>query len=111
VNRNTASIPILVALAVAIVSCAGDTDAYNPAGATVRDSAGIRIVENGDPALAPGWRLEPLPIASIGNGMGDPRLELHDVTSIALQDDGSIVIANTGTHEVRFYTAVGAPAP
>jgi hypothetical protein len=111
VNRNTASIPILVALAVATVSCAGDTDANNPAGATVRDSAGIRIVANGDPALAPGWRLEPLPIASIGNGMGDPRLELHDVTSIALQDDGSIVIANTGTHEVRFYTAVGAPGP
>lgn len=111
VNRNAAPIRLLVALAVATIGCEGDTNADNPAGATVRDSAGIRIVENGDPGLAPEWRLEPLPIASIGNGMGDPRLELHDVTAIALQDDGSVVIANTGTHEVRFYSANGAPGP
>jgi hypothetical protein len=111
VSRNTASFPFLVALVVATIGCSGDTEASNPAGATVRDSADIRIVENGDPALAPEWRIEPLPIASIGNGMGDPRLELHDVTSIALQDDGSVVVANTGTHEVRFYSADGVPGP
>lgn len=110
-SRNTASFPFLVALVVATIGCSGDTEASNPAGATVRDSADIRIVENGDPALAPEWRIEPLPIASIGNGMGDPRLELHDVTSIALQDDGSVVVANTGTHEVRFYSADGVPGP
>jgi hypothetical protein len=104
VNRNQTIVPVLLALASS--ACAGDT-AVRTADATVRDSAGIRIVENADPALAPEWRLEPLPLASIGNGMGDPALELHDVTGVLLLDDGAIVVANTGTHEVRLYSPDG----
>jgi hypothetical protein len=106
VNRNQTIVPVLLALASS--ACAGDT-AVRTADAIVRDSAGIRIVENADPALAPEWRLEPLPLASIGNGMGDPALELHDVTGVLLLDDGAIVVANTGTHEVRLYSPDGRP--
>jgi hypothetical protein len=75
----------------------------------VRDSAGMRIVENPAPAFAPTWTLEPLPVASIGDGMGDPALELHDVTDVILMADGSVVVANAGTHEVRLYSPSGRP--
>lgn len=105
-NRNQPIVPVLLVLASG--ACSGDTAVRTDA-AIVRDSAGIRIVENADPGLAPEWRLEPLPLASIGNGMGDPALELHDVTGVLLLDDGAIVVANTGTHEVRLYSPDGRP--
>jgi hypothetical protein len=79
------------------------------AAALVRDSAGIRVVENVAPTWRAGeeWRLEEQPLLDIGGLEGDPDYELFRAVSAVRLRDGRIVIANAGTHELRFYDADG----
>ena len=74
-----------------------------------RDSAGIRIVENARPAedsRLP-WRIGTEPAASIGEIEGDEPYILHEVTDAVLLPDRRIVVANSGTNEIRLYDAEG----
>lgn len=73
--------------------------------AQVRDSAGIRIVENTSPLWEPQqvWRVSPEPAVSIGSDDLGPCGQLHDVTDAVRLSDGRIVIVNVGTQELRFY--------
>jgi hypothetical protein len=75
----------------------------------VRDSAGIRIVENTTPLWQPGeeWRLSETPAIDIGTTNGDSDQQLFRVVNAFRMRDNRIVIANAGTHELRFYDAVG----
>lgn len=102
---------VILSPCLILAACSGPGGGSAAPETTVRDSAGIRVVENPPPAFAPSWKLEPLPVASIGDGMGDPALELHEVTDVVVLADGSIVIANAGTHEVRLYSPSGRPGP
>ena len=76
---------------------------------TVRDSAGVTIVENGRPALDSrlGWRVGPEASVSIGAAEGDPAYELFRVGGAMRLPDGRIVVANAGSGELRVFDADG----
>lgn len=87
----------------------GSGDAADLAIAT-RDSAGVRIVEFGDPAAAPlpSWRLEAEPTLTIGGADAAPEHELFGAVDAARTSAGAVAVANSGTREVRVYDAAGA---
>ena len=91
---------------IAVLSgCAGDAGGVAD-DTVVRDSAGIRIVESG--ATAPRLlSLNPEPLVEIGEMEGAPEYQLHNVQHVTRLSDGTIVIANTGSSEVRFYDEAG----
>lgn len=74
-----------------------------------RDSAGVRIVEVGDPSAIdlPLWKVSALPIVTIGSD--DPRAghDLFGVRGARILEDGRVVIANGGTQELRFFAEDG----
>jgi hypothetical protein len=74
----------------------------------VRDSAGIQIVQNNAPVWRPGekWRIGP-ELLRIGAGESADGEELHRVAGAVRLSDGSIVIADGGSAELRRYTADG----
>jgi hypothetical protein len=77
--------------------------------AAVRDSAGVTIVEN-PAALAEreAWTVAAEPTVAIGVLEGDERYQFSRVGSGVRLSDGRIVVANGGTHELRYYDASGA---
>lgn len=99
--------PLAILAACAQLSCAAG--AADRADVSRRDSAGVEIVENdAGLAAAPGqWLVSPDPVAEIGAVDGDAPYQLFRVTSAALLGDGRIVVANAGTHEIRFYDSRG----
>ena len=72
-------------------------------------SAGIRIVDNARPAddARLPWRIGPDPVVSIGEVTGDESYMLHRANDAATLPDGRIVVANTGTNELRVFDAAG----
>lgn len=96
----------LVLLAPAVASCA---EPARPNPAMVRDSAGIRIVENTGPLWEDGggWRLGDQPLVDIGELEGDEEYELAQVGGALRLRAGGIVILNGATAELRFYDKDG----
>ena len=94
---------ILVVLSGLGLACAGDV-ARNP-GPAVRDSAGIRIVENMAPAWAgtPAWTVDSVPVVTIGRLGSDPDHELYGVRGAVRTRAGTIVVASNKTQELRFF--------
>lgn len=76
---------------------------------TVRDSAGISIVENRVPAGdgLRSWSVESEPLLRIGAGLHGPADVLFRVRGAAELRDGNIAVANAGSHEVRIYAMSG----
>jgi hypothetical protein len=102
--------PLLLFLtSFSFLPACGD-EARRTSGPVVRDSAGIRIVENHEPTWTEGqaWRLSEEPVSDIGGLEGDPNYELFRVWSAVRLQNGRIVIANSGTTELRFFDANGA---
>ena len=93
-------------LVVGTLACGGG-DAVSTT--TVRDSAGVQIVESSaaqwDSARA--WRLSAAPTVSIGELEGDANYLLDRVVGAMRLPGGGIVIGNGGTNQLRFYTARG----
>ncbi len=77
--------------------------------ASLRDSAGITIVENGLPAPSPleRWRLSETPPTEIGTLDGDPNHQFSEIASAFRLSDGRIVVADRGSREIRFFAADG----
>jgi hypothetical protein len=75
---------------------------------SVRDSAGVRIVEVADldHPLAE-WRLSPDPELVIGSINGPPAQQLFQAFDASRLPDGSILVANSGTFELRKYDPQG----
>lgn len=95
-------------IALCTVACGpGDS----PPGMTVRDSAGITIVENDhtQPAWTAerAWRLSADPTLTIGGVSGDSSELLHYVAQATRLADGTVAVVNSGSREVRFYDAGG----
>jgi hypothetical protein len=93
-----------------IVGSAGcDAAGGSEAATVVRDSAGISIVENSHSMWrsGQGWRLSATPEVVVGDRLDDPDYELFRVTGAVRLPDGRLVIANSGTQELRFYDATG----
>ena len=89
-----------------LVGCSGESD--EASGSVVRDSAGVRIVENSGLrwTAETAWRLSSEPLVDIGGG-DDEQQQLFRVTGALRLSDGRIVVANSGTHELRFYDPQG----
>ena len=86
------------------------SDAAPPdGGVSVRDSAGVTIVENRAPRWGDGdeWRLAPEPTLTIGVLEGLDEYQLFRVAGARRLSDGRIAVVNTGTSEIRFYDAEG----
>ena len=74
-----------------------------------RDSAGIHIVDNARPAddsRLP-WRVGTEPAVSIGEVVGAEAYLLHQANDATILPDGRIVVANTGSNELRMFDAAG----
>ncbi|MFC1662004.1 6-bladed beta-propeller [Gemmatimonadota bacterium] len=100
---------LAVVMAVAsVLGCEGPSPDSLPPGFTVRDSAGVRVMENLEPAWSDGegWRIGDL-LTSVGELEGDPSLLLYRVSDGTRLSDGRVVVANSGTSELRFFDAEG----
>lgn len=97
----------LVAGLLGSLAC-GDAPPTTATGA-VRDSAGIRIVENEVPAWNEGeaWHLGDDPILDLGRLDGPDETQFFQVTSGTVLSDGSIVLGSMGSHDLRRFTADG----
>ncbi|MGD2215342.1 MAG: 6-bladed beta-propeller [Gemmatimonadales bacterium] len=95
-------------LILALTACeAGSADYSGP---EVRDSAGVEIVENSGPRWPDGggWRLGESPTLDIGVVEGDDAYQFFRVAGALELGDGRIVVANSGTSELRFFDASGS---
>jgi hypothetical protein len=77
-----------------------------------RDSAGVRIMESRGPSAAAtsgsaAVRLSAQPLAQIGVVEGAPEYQLDRVQWLTRLSDGTIVVANGGSSELRFYDGTG----
>jgi hypothetical protein len=91
-----------LATLLSLAACGGGDAAES---AVMRDSAGIRIVENrGERA---GWRISAEPAVQIGVAEGDPDYQMDRVRAALRLGDGRIVVANAGNQQVRWYDAGG----
>jgi hypothetical protein len=101
------AIVVMIAFSVVAIGCA--PEASEPPRVAARDSAGITIVENIGPAWqeGEGWRLSSEPVVRIGEVEGANEYLLVQAMSALRFDDGTIVVANAGTEELRFYDGEG----
>lgn len=92
----------------ALLTLACATPDGSPPTAMVRDSAGITIVENEAPGpTTPEWTLTTEPTLELGVLDGDPAQQFNGVVSALRLSDGRLVIGDSGSKEVRFFTADG----
>ncbi|MEQ9398019.1 MAG: hypothetical protein RJQ04_02515 [Longimicrobiales bacterium] len=111
-RASTPAAATLVAwMALVAAACGGDAPgaASGIPEATVRDSAGVTIVENAPlPADPPTWALGPEPLVGIGVLEGDPDYQLFRVQDALRLDDGRVLVLNAGSHQVRAYAPDGS---
>ena len=98
-------------LAVAACTSASDRASGGPR-PTVRDSAGVTIVDNTtvDPATVPRWTVDTAPSLRIGTQEGDPAYELGSIGGVQRLPNGMIVVLNgqgESAFEFRFYDSTG----
>ncbi len=95
----------LGATAVLTSGCAtGDARAGK---STIRDSAGITIVESSAPATPVYRTVDSTPLLDLG-GEGDPHVEFNRVVGPVLLADGGVVVGDGGTVELRVFGPDGA---
>jgi len=77
--------------------------------ATVRDSAGVRLVHSTRPVWTEqdAWRLDPLPNPVIGTSEGPEEYELSWIWDATRLASGGIVVGVAGAHELRWYDSAG----
>ena len=94
---------------VCAVACQEDPQGSTRPSSETTDSAGIEIVENARPPDGSrlGWRIVSEPTISIGEVEGEDPYMLHDVSDAMMLPDGRIVVANSGTSELRVFNASG----
>ena len=96
-----------ISLLVSVLpACSND---LNHETVTVTDSAGVTIVESLKPLWeeGEGWRLSEEPVLTIGSENGPEEYSLYGVAAALRLPDGNIVIANSGTDELRYYDSTG----
>ena len=107
-TRSTAgSRSAALLLLCAIVAC-GDTDSGTPL-VVQRDSAGIQIVEAMRPLWADSslWSIDPDPLVDLTLTGSGPSHEFFRSGSMKQRPDGSLVIADRNSREVRVFSEAG----
>ncbi len=106
---RVARLGLLLPMALA-VACGGEG---MPADFTAVDSAGVTIAVSARPAWsidpAKAWRIAPAPVLDLTTSGTGPEHEFFRVTDATRLDDGRIVVANSGTSELRMFSAEGLP--
>lgn len=103
---SPACLLLLVTIPLVQAGCGGGRGAEEAF--AVRDSAGVKIAENGASADGVGlWQVSSDPVLDIGALEGAPEYQLFRVFSAARLTNEHIVVANSGTHELRFYDVAG----
>lgn len=97
----------VLVLASALFGCSGDGPESRSY--TLRDSAGIAIVESFEPAWRPGeeWAILPTPDVVVGALDGDERYLLNQVWGLRGFEDGRIAVLDYGSSRVRVYDGEG----
>jgi len=100
---------LVVAAILAIPGLWGCAEPPGPSNYTVRDSAGIRIVESGEPAWGPGdgWSIAPDPVMRIGEREGEESQLLFQVADARRLPGGGIAVLNGGSGTVRIFAGDG----
>jgi hypothetical protein len=98
--------PLAAALLLPLAACGGDAAAAGP---TVRDSAGISIVQNEVPAWRKGheWRVSAEPVMDVGVADGDPDQQFSRVSHALRLSDGTLLVADGQANEIRAFDAQG----
>lgn len=93
-------------VSICLAACGGDVG--EPSSFVVRDSGGMQIVVNHAPAWRDGeaWRIGERRLR-IGVVEGDPSYQFANVTGAARLTDGTIVVADGGSQQLRFYDEAG----
>jgi len=104
IEAVVAGLPGLIA---ALVACDGG-DGGDAGGFAVVDSAGVRIATSASPQWPEGggWSLAEA-ILDIGAAGNDPDHELFRVLGAVRLPGGGVVVANSGSGELRFFAADG----
>ncbi len=101
----------VVAAVLAPMAGAASQETVGPTGIRVliRDSAGIRIIENARPPEGSrlDWRLGPEPLVSIGQMDGEEPYLFGDIFDGVVLSDGRIVIGDDGPKELRVFDRNG----
>jgi len=100
--------PLLVLAGLLLGGACADT-ATNPSPVTVRDSAGITVVENpapGDDAIL-SWSVDEVPRLDVGSLDGPETHQLFRVQDVHVLPDRRVVVADGGSGEIRFYDLEG----
>jgi len=99
--RSALGRAIGIVATAALVACGHEP----PSHFTGRDSLGIAVAESHAHAWAAddAWGLDKEPLLRIGTVEGPAEYQLHDVQGASRLGDGTLVIANAGSNEIRFY--------
>jgi len=104
----TAVAACLLAAVLAAACGGGDASAEGP---VVRDSAGVRIVENapvsGADSAGPAWRLAPEPELEIGAVKGPAEQQFDHVTDAVRTSDGTVAVAEGSAGEIAYFDSAG----
>ncbi len=106
-RRRTLAILMILGLTGGLSACENAVPGEGSPSFQTRDSANVVIVENSRPAGDQPWLIEETPTFSIGGASVDPAYQLWRVGGAVRLADGTIVIANRGTSELRWYSDTG----
>ena len=108
-RKSWHGIPTALLLATWGLAGCGQEAAQDAQSFQVRDSAGVTIYDNsgGEWTEATAWTLSSDPILTIGELDGPEEYLLFRASGARRLSNGNIVIANAGTHELRFYDPKG----
>jgi hypothetical protein len=100
-----------LAIALALVAAGCSEPVPVASSADVVDSAGIQVVTSKAPAWGdkPQWKVSSSPSLTIGGVAGDPALDFVGIVGARRLGDGTLVVANGGTGELRWFSADGTP--
>lgn len=100
----------LLLLSALTAACAPGSDGPDAPAATLRDSAGVTIVENRAGALeadAP-WSVGAEPMLDLGTLEGEGPEAFFRITDLHRAPDGRVFVADAGNTEVRIFSADGS---
>lgn len=100
--------PIFALMVLTVVACG--TENHPTEDFISRDSAGLHIIESLSPAWSDGsaWEVSSNPNLVIGLEDGADPYQFFRVGGATRRDDGVIIVANSGSGELRFFGSDGA---
>ncbi|MFO8174030.1 MAG: hypothetical protein R6T96_07070, partial [Longimicrobiales bacterium] len=99
----------LVFLAIVLARAFTGEREEGPAAVQIWDSAGVEVAESYRSSWQgeEGWTVASRPLLRIGLMEGDPAYQFSVVVGAARLEDGTVVVADQGAQEVRFFEPSG----